>query len=777
MEEKKIIFEFEVNNKDANAKLEEIAKAIDANATAQKNLANAYANGSKSQEEYAKEQKVLVGEQRALNGTLRDLEKGTKEYSQTLQGQRNKLADLKKEWANTNLATAEGKKRFDELSTEIGELNGKILDQEKAVGTFTRQVGNYPKAFDAMKTSIDGATGGFLSMAKAILTNPIGAVITGIVAAFALLNKAIQSNDETATLFKGVVAGIGIIVDKFFNTIAEGIEYLVEWNNETGALSTAFDILSKALIVSFNSAKLLVNLFTGDFKGAANTLVDTFNTVSGSGTSAFDNITESMKASIQAGIEYEAQLDAIEAAQSEFEIREANILRLRNKALIQSKDLTKSEQERNALLEEAEFLNLTLLNQRLELIDKQIAAEQEYIKNFKGSSSERETIQFRLNSLLADRINLESEFDTFNEKAINKQNALIEKQQALAEKKREADRKAAEEKQKQIEKEQAEEEKLQAQREAAIEKDYQATLDILNRNLKARQEIKEFEIQQDIDAQKEIIANTETTEGRRIEAIRQAAFLEQELETEKREWLLENQNLTSQERELLVKQSNQRLVEIEREKVQQETDIDKKAKEEKNQALQTSIGYQEQLLAGFFQTALTLSEGDKEAQRAIALTQAAINTALAVTKALSTLPPPASFITAAATAATGAAQIATISAAAGGGDFVTTKPTLLLVGDNPGARERVTVTPLSGKGKTTVSPSSGLIAMAGGGSITTGSANASSQIDSEVMQSRMLMQMIERMPAPVVGVKDIVKTTNRVRVKERASGLSNRRTN
>lgn len=54
-------------------------------------------------------------------------------------------------------------------------------------------------------------------------------------------------------------------------------------------------------------------------------------------------------------------------------------------------------------------------------------------------------------------------------------------------------------------------------------------------------------------------------------------------------------------------------------------------------------------------------------------------------------------------------------AAAGGADFVTSGPQVLIVGDNPGGRERVKVEPLSGRGVTR--RFSGGIAMAGGGTL------------------------------------------------------------
>lgn len=115
-----------------------------------------------------------------------------------------------------------------------------------------------------------------------------------------------------------------------------------------------------------------------------------------------------------------------------------------------------------------------------------------------------------------------------------------------------------------------------------------------------------------------------------------------------------------------------------------------------------------------------------------------------------------------------------LSAAAGGGDFLTKGPAMLLVGDNPGGVERVTVEPLSGKGKTVVNANSNLIAMAGGGSLTTGvdpgAIFATQQLSAEVNNNRMMARNIAKqmasMPAPVVSVKEFNRVSNKVKVKE-----------
>ena len=120
----------------------------------------------------------------------------------------------------------------------------------------------------------------------------------------------------------------------------------------------------------------------------------------------------------------------------------------------------------------------------------------------------------------------------------------------------------------------------------------------------------------------------------------------------------------------------------------------------------------------------TLFKEESAAYKALAISQASIDTYRGATAALA--PPPTGAgplfgpILAAITIALGLANVAKIagfSAAAGGGKFMTRGPAMLMVGDNPGGVERVTVEPISGRGKTTVNGN--LIKMAGGGVLET----------------------------------------------------------
>ena len=155
--------------------------------------------------------------------------------------------------------------------------------------------------------------------------------------------------------------------------------------------------------------------------------------------------------------------------------------------------------------------------------------------------------------------------------------------------------------------------------------------------------------------------------------------------------------------------------------------------------------------------------------KAAAIAEATINTYVGATLALRTFPPPFGPIAAALTIANGLKSVATISgiAAAGGADFVTTKPTMLLVGDNPGGRERVTVEPLSGRGKTRTF--GGGIAMAGGGTLTVDGGASKNAAVQETNQTLIFANALKAMPQPVVSVKEITKVQKRITAKERVT--------
>jgi hypothetical protein len=125
--------------------------------------------------------------------------------------------------------------------------------------------------------------------------------------------------------------------------------------------------------------------------------------------------------------------------------------------------------------------------------------------------------------------------------------------------------------------------------------------------------------------------------------------------------------------------------------------------------MQSVMGSISSIISNSYQARIESAEGNEEKQKELmreqaeaekkwAIFQAVVNTAAAVTKALSAAPPPYNLALAGLSLAAGTAQIAAIQSApvpafASGGDFTTNGPQMIMVGDNPGGRERVRIDP------------------------------------------------------------------------------------
>lgn len=111
------------------------------------------------------------------------------------------------------------------------------------------------------------------------------------------------------------------------------------------------------------------------------------------------------------------------------------------------------------------------------------------------------------------------------------------------------------------------------------------------------------------------------------------------------------------------------------------------------------------------------------------------------------------------------------NAAAGGGSFLTTGPTMLLVGDNPGGVERIDVTPVSGKGKTRINPFGNLIQLAGGGTVFPNGGITTSNATQATNDQMAILRAIQMMPPAEVSWVEGQTLGRKIMFKESISRL------
>lgn len=224
--------------------------------------------------------KYTEAQAKGLAATQRVLTADGKKYEDTLNGQRQKLADMQSAYdaMDKEMRDSEGGKAF---LAQIKEQHDAVLGLMGATGRMQMNVGNYGDSikgvipsvdkFDAvlnkMGTSMDDLQQGvgtasksivshFATIGKALITPPLGiivAILTGIMLIFGKLASAIKKNDDAMTnlqvafsAFKPIATAIGKIFEGIgvaLSKVAVGIANVV--TKISSALIPGFEEASK----------------------------------------------------------------------------------------------------------------------------------------------------------------------------------------------------------------------------------------------------------------------------------------------------------------------------------------------------------------------------------------------------------------------------------------------------------------------------------------------------------------------------------------------------
>jgi hypothetical protein len=623
----------------------------------------------------------------------------------------------------------------------VGDYSGGILDATKQLKIFGVDVGGLVDRLKSTKDAIDTAKTGFAGFNGVLKASAIGAVLfllTGLIAAF---TKFEPLADKVKAAFAGINAAVDVLIERL-TRVGRGLAEIAQGNFSEGLdmVRDSFDGVAQSMA---DSAKEAFNL-----------------------SEAMDELDDRMRSQIVLNAEAKKSVDQL---------------------LLQAKNRTLSERERLKLLDQAGKIERQNFEQnkrlqedayKLALRDAKRLTQlsEAEIEELLTNTERREELEKRIGTLggdqltklaqqKADIIALESETINVEEKIENRRAALLEKAAADREKAQAARQKTAEELQAFYEKAFADFDKAVADQEAKVLSDREAAF---QKQLTAQDNFyKQLEIQ-------------------RLNALTAGQITEQEYADQK-----------------LVAQANQQAALIELNQQFYKSTIDgelalaqttlqinqkKKADiEAANKAqAQSYIDLAQTAQNGISALAATFAEGS-DLQRVAALTNVGLNlgTALGNIVATSTAPSPDNLATGgiAGVVKYGAllaqvlaafSQVNSIigGAAAGGGSFYTKGPTLLMVGDNPNGREKVTVEPIGTRGKTSVSRNSNLVKMAGGGQLITDGGASMAAVTSQVNSMFDFERVLRRLPAPVVKVTELNRVNNNLKQSVKVSELS-----
>ena len=266
--------------------LQDLITRIAALKAQQKELNDQIKAGNDIDGKYA-EQLIRVKDQLAwtekqakgLSATTKLLNADTLTYSDSLNGERQKLADMQKAYDQLDAAqrNSEGGRAFLEA---IKAQSDAVKGLEEDTGRAQRNVGNYPKVFGQAQNALSklgvsmqdlqakglkafsGLGQSIKAFGKAFITPPVGiivAILSAIMLVVQKVSAAFKKNDDAMTALQKAFAifkPIGEAVAKVFNAIANAIAKVVE--GMAKAVSWIIGKLSPAYKKAADEAQALV---------------------------------------------------------------------------------------------------------------------------------------------------------------------------------------------------------------------------------------------------------------------------------------------------------------------------------------------------------------------------------------------------------------------------------------------------------------------------------------------------------------------------------------
>lgn len=327
-------------------------------------------------QEYKDTAAKLATAQDALKETTRagiDANLAAKDSIVGMQKEYNKLYDAYKKLSDEQRNSDFGKN----MAESLEKLSATINDSKKEVGNFTSNIGRYAQgateAFNnmgvslgALQTPMKMASGGAKTLGaslKALIANPVGAVIMAIVVALKALHaiaervkKAINDNEESSNRLKVAMAAFKPVVD---------------------AVSNAFDFL----------AKITVKVIEGVSKVAEKVM----------------SIIPGMKKAIQSHKDLAKATNDLTKATREANVenskKQAEIERLREEA-----SATEDVTEKKRLLEKAKAMQAEVDQKNIELAQEELRIMQEYAAKTANSAEANDKLaaaQKKVNDAIA----------------------------------------------------------------------------------------------------------------------------------------------------------------------------------------------------------------------------------------------------------------------------------------------------------------------------------------------------------------------------------------
>lgn len=311
-------------------------------------------------EEYAERVEEIDKVQDKLNKAMKATGERTKDAEGSYNALSKQMSELKKQFKATN---DEAERKV--LAKQITGINNQLKEMDASIGNFQRNVGNYEAAFtkglsgiakniESLGNPLAIAKNGVLALGnafKALIANPVGAVIMAIVVAIKALKKGFDQSEEATNSLKKAFSALQPVMN---------------------AISNVFTGFAK--IVGSIAEKAIPALVNGLMKAAdwMMTLLNKIGIVSDEKLASFQKSIEAQKEAVKVTQDLTNREIGLTEKRRKFQVDEAKtemeVAELRGKAADKEKY---SAKERQKFLEQAISKERAINNQKLALVQEE----------------------------------------------------------------------------------------------------------------------------------------------------------------------------------------------------------------------------------------------------------------------------------------------------------------------------------------------------------------------------------------------------------------------
>jgi hypothetical protein len=363
----------------------------------------------------AKTIKELETEVKNLNREMRLLPVGSQEFAdkaKELGTATNRLNEVRD-------ATKQVRQQMKELGDGAKKANADILGMTST----GRMIQDFATTFSVVRGAIMANVAALGAMRIALAATGIGAIVLALTALYTWFTKT----DEGAKKLEAISTGLGLAMKVVTKIVAELGEWMIKaFENPKEALKELGDLILNNLINRFTAFGVILDgILSADMEKITNGTIQLTTGIENATVKAKD-FGKELNAAIEVGNQLAELNDKLDEDSANNLVKSAQLEQQITRLILQSKDRTKSEQDRLAILDRASNLERQKLAQDLAIAKQKTEIAKLEFDQLGENDVASDEARRKFKEAQAEEIALRTESINLQEKITNRRNQLLD---------------------------------------------------------------------------------------------------------------------------------------------------------------------------------------------------------------------------------------------------------------------------------------------------------------------------------------------------------------